>query len=309
MNAPAFPAPEARDSGRIPVLLRRASAPPISRRRSLTYAERIARPESARPPGQGQPGRDRRGDQRGLRQPQRIRDAVRRSLRRARYGSTTPSKRLKGWMKPAPSGRRPSDLRRREQPPHSAAARRGRRHRAVELPAVPELLAARQHLRRRQPGDGENVGEFAPPGRAADRDHAEILPRGKARVLRRRRRTRARLLVAAVRPSPVHRLRPDRPGGDGQRCAQPDAGDARARRQVAGDRSAGLSDQDRRRAHPVGQDVQRGPDVPGGRHPLPAARRRERRSSIIANACSPSATRTSTARTSPRSSTSGPTTG
>ena len=46
------------------------------------------------------------------------------------------AKRLKGWMQPAAAKRRPPDLRRRAQPAHSAAARRGRRHRSVELSAL-----------------------------------------------------------------------------------------------------------------------------------------------------------------------------
>ena len=185
-------------------------------------------------------------------------------------------KRLKRWMKPRRRSVDHADSSRRAQPPDPAAARRRRRHRAVELSALPELCAAHQHLRRRQPGDGQDVGEFAPPRRAADRDFAEIFSRGQARLLRRRRRPRAGLLVAAVRPSALHRLGRDGAGGDGQRRAQPDAGDARARRQVARDRRAGLPDQDRGRAHPVGEDLQRRPDLHRGRLCLPAARHRGR---------------------------------
>ena len=48
----------------------------------------------------------------------------------------------------------------------------------------------------------------------------------------------ARVRGAAVRPSAVHRLDRGRPQGDARGRGEPDAGDARARRQVAGDHRA-----------------------------------------------------------------------
>ena len=108
------------------------------------------------------------------------------------------------------------------------------------------------------------------------RDRAEIFCRRQARLLRRRRRPRAGVLVAAVRPPDLHRLRRNRPRGDGQRRAQPYPGDARTRRQVACGRGAGLPGQDGRGADPVGEDFQRRPGLSCGRPCVSAARRGDR---------------------------------
>ena len=181
-------------------------------------------------------------------------------------------KHVKGWMKPK---KRHVDLMMyplAQEPPDSAATGRGRRHRAVELPALPGLRAVDRHLRGRQPRDGQDVGELGPPGAAADLAQPEVLPGRQADVLRGRRRPRAGLRRAALRPPDVHRLGPDRPRGDGRRRAQPDAGDARTRRQGAGHRRRRLPDQDRRRARAVGEDVQRRAGLPQRRLPVPARR-------------------------------------
>ena len=53
------------------------------------------------------------------------------------------------------------------------------------------------------------------PGRAPCRDFAEVPARGQARLLCRRGRPRAGVLVAAVRPSLLHRVGDDRAGGHG----------------------------------------------------------------------------------------------
>ena len=109
-----------------------------------------------------------------------------------------------------------------------------------------------------------------------ERDFAEIPARGQARLLSRRGRPRAGVLVTAVRPSFLHRVGDHGAGSDGQRRPQPDAGDARAGRQVACDRCAGLPDRDRGRAHHVGEDLQRRADLRRGRLRVPAARNRGR---------------------------------
>ena len=72
------------------------------------------------------------------------------------------------------------------------------------------------------------------------RARAEIFPADKLAFFDDGGRPRPGVFLAAFRPSDLHRLRRDRAGGHGQRRAQPDAGDARTRRQVAGDRRAGL---------------------------------------------------------------------
>ncbi len=80
-------------------------------------------------------------------------------------------KHLRSWMQPQRRAHRPAAYwPRRAQPRHPAAAGRGRRDRAVELSGQPEPRAADLHLRRRQPRDGQDERELAPPGAAADRD-------------------------------------------------------------------------------------------------------------------------------------------
>ena len=155
-------------------------------------------------------------------------------------------KHLRGWMKPQ---RRAVDWRNffgATQPRDPAAGRRGRRDRAVELPGQPEPGAADLHLCRRQPGDGQDERELAPPGAAVHRQAAGLLSAREAADLRRDRRGRHRLLQAAVRPPAVHRLGPDRTRGDGGRGAEPVPGDAGARWQGAGRRLRRLSAAHRR---------------------------------------------------------------
>ena len=112
------------------------------------------------------------------------------------------------------------------------------------------------------------------------------------------------VLLAAVRSSDLHGFGRNRPRRDGQRGAQSDAGDARTRRQVAGDRRRPTSRSRRRPSASCGPrpSTPARPASPSTTSSCRAARRPN--SSSIASACSPSAIRTSTARTSPRSSTS-----
>ncbi len=152
-----------------------------------------------------------------------------------------------------PAGARPRD---------AAAARRGRHHRAVELPAVPGDRAAGRCAGRRQPRDGEDV-----------RVHAGVL----AAV----RRTGAQVLRAPTRSTSItggpdvaaqfsalpfdHLLftgsTARRPPRDGRGRAEPDAGHAGTRRQVADGRRAGLLDRARGAARPGRQAAQRRADV------------------------------------------------
>ena len=65
-------------------------------------------------------------------------------------------------------------------------------------------------LCRGESGDGQDVGEFTAVGRATRRDFTEISARGQARFLCRRGRPGPGVLVAAIRPSLLHRVGDDR---------------------------------------------------------------------------------------------------
>ena len=126
-------------------------------------------------------------------------------------------KHLTRWMKPQRRARRLAQLLRRAQPRDPAAAGRGGRDRAVELSAQPEPGAADLHLRRRQPRDGQDERELAPPGRAADRaSMPAYFPPEKLQFFDETGGVGIEFSQAALRPPAVHRLGPDRPRGDGR---------------------------------------------------------------------------------------------
>ena len=119
---------------------------------------------------------------------------------------------------------------------HAPAARRGRHHRALELPAVSRGVAAHRGARRGQPRDAQDVGAHAALRRAVRvARRAQLSGRRGGRRQRRRDRG-AGLRRPALRPPAVHRLDRRRPRGHEGGEREPDAGDARTRRQVAGDR-------------------------------------------------------------------------
>ena len=124
----------------------------------------------------------------------------------------------------------------RQKPADPAAARRRRHHRAVELSAAADAGAGGGRARRRQPRDDQAERTGAAIFRAAEASDRGQIRRHRDRRDRHRRRHRAGLCRAAVRSSDLHRLDPRRPPGRGSRRAQPDAGHARARRQIARDR-------------------------------------------------------------------------
>jgi hypothetical protein len=124
-------------------------------------------------------------------------------------------KHLRGWMKPQ---RRAVDLRNfhgRAQPRHPAAAGRGGRDRAVELPAQPELRAADLHLRRRQPRDGQDERELAPPGALLIDKMPAYFPPEKLQFFDETGGVGVEFSKLQVRPPAVHRLGHHRPRGDG----------------------------------------------------------------------------------------------
>ena len=131
-------------------------------------------------------------------------------------------------------------------------------------------------LRRRQPGDGQDERELAPPGGPADREDAGLLPAREAAVLRRDRRRRRRPSRSC--PSTT--------------CCSPARGDtgravmaAAARNlcpvtlelggKVAGHRRRRLPARHRGRTHPVRQVPERRSDLHHGR-PCLAARGQDR---------------------------------
>ena len=97
MNAPVF-APDISIPEEFRSLLR-AAARRLSRGAGAELRAAPVRPQVARPPPEGQQGRAGRGDQRRLRQPLGVRDAVRRIFRLARDDQDA-TKKLKKWMKP-----------------------------------------------------------------------------------------------------------------------------------------------------------------------------------------------------------------
>ena len=169
-------------------------------------------------------------------------------------------KHVAGWMRPgAAPGRSPVPA--GQRPGAARAARRDRDHLALELSAPARPLAAGRRARRRQPGDGQAVGAdprllgTAPaPGRGAVR-------RGGGGGDHRRGRGRPGLRLAALRSSALHRLDRGRPQGLSGRRRQSGAGDARARRQVAGHRLPRLRSRQGGAEHRLRQVRQCRPDL------------------------------------------------
>ncbi len=139
-------------------------------------------------------------------------------------------KKLAKWMKP--QHRHVGDpLRDRQEPADPATQGRDRSRVAVELPPLPHDQPAHQHPRRRQPlhdQDGEQLEQPLPPPR---RQVPRAVPRGHGRDPP--GHPAERVHDAALRPHHLHRLRRRRPERHARRRGEPDAGDARARRQVA----------------------------------------------------------------------------
>ena len=114
------------------------------------------------------------------------------------------------------------------------AARRRRRDQSVELPGAAGARARCRGACGRQPRDAEAVGVDAGDIGAARGAGRRALSRRRVRRRRRRCRGRPGVRVAAVRSSVLHGLDGGRAPGRRRRGREPDAGDARARRQIAG---------------------------------------------------------------------------
>ena len=100
-------------------------------------------------------------------------------------------------------------------------------------PRAARAVARRRRAGRRQPRDAEAVGAHAGDVRAAARARRGELCRRRVRRRHRRCGPRARVRAAAVRSPVLHRIDGGRPRGRARRGGEPDAGHARARRQVA----------------------------------------------------------------------------
>ncbi len=89
----------------------------------------------------------------------------------------------------------------------AAVTARGRRdHRPVELPAEPGGAARRGGVRRRQPGDDQDVGGDAPHRGPDGGRRARVLRRRRTRGDHRWRRRRRGFRGTAVRPPVLHRV-------------------------------------------------------------------------------------------------------
>ena len=148
-----------------------------------------------------------------------------------------------------------------QKPPDPAAARRRRHHRAVELSAAAHAGAGGGRACRRQSRDDQAERAGAAVFRAAQGSDRREIRRHRNDRDRHRGRHRASLCRAAVRSSDVHGLDPHRPPGRGGRRAQPDAGHARAWRQVARDYRPLRRSRRSRRAHRLWQAAQCRPDL------------------------------------------------
>ena len=143
---------------------------------------------------------------------------------------------------------------------------------AVELSALPHRQPAHQRPRRRQPRDGEDGDATRSTSAASSpRSARAVFPEDTRRDPA--RRPRAGLLHPALRPHHLHRLGRRRPHRDALRRREPDAGDARARRQVADHRLRRLRRRRGRVAHPLRQVPERRADLPRARLPLRPRRR------------------------------------
>ena len=107
------------------------------------------------------------------------------------------------------------DLSARAQSCHPAAARRRRGHRSLEFPAQPQLLPARSDSGGRQSSDGQDVGKFKSARPGSDARFPKVFSDREACLFRGWRRTRTGILVIALRPSAVHRIRCYRSLGHG----------------------------------------------------------------------------------------------
>ena len=142
---------------------------------------------------------------------------------------------LARWMRPQRIATR-HQVPARVQPIALAAARRRRRGGAVEL-SVSAVDAARAGgAGGGQPRDDQALRARAEDRRADGAHRAGVLCGGRTGGLSGRRGGGQGLRRIAVRSSVLHRVDGGRPPGGAGGGEEPDAGDARARRQVAGDR-------------------------------------------------------------------------
>ena len=212
-------------------------------------------------------------------------------------------------------GTRAAELHRRGGDPAALAAARleeaagpvpaapgGRDHQPLELPAG--ALA-----RRRDPGaaGGRRGGDQALGVHAAgDRRGGRGLEARARRPRRLRRRPgdrRDRRRPGRQRRlRPVHRLRPDRPQGDGAGGGDADPGQPRARRQGPDDRPRRRRPRPRRQRRRLGRDVQLGPGLHLGRADLRRGARLRRASSPSSPPRSASCARAPTTPATPRTS-------
>ena len=228
-------------------------------------------PCAAAPPRRGQRGRDRGCDPRRLRRPAAHRDADRRGVPEpgrdqggAPEGPQVDAAPQRGRFDLVPPGARA----------HPAATAGRRRDRGpVELSAVPGRRTAGRGAGRRQPRAGEDVGVHAGVLRAVRAAGREDLRAGGGRRGQRRPGCRGPVHAAAVQSPVLHRLHAGRPQGHGRRRGEPDADDARTRRQVADGHRAGLPAGEGRAARPRGQAAERGTDLHRARLRLRSPRR------------------------------------
>ncbi len=216
-------------------------------------------PRQAAADGPRQRGRLHRRDLGGLRQSLRRREPVDRDRPGAERHPPRP-------QEPSPLDAAGAPARRCDLPAvdslgASRAARSHRHHSSLELSVVSLSRAAGRRACRRQPGDDQAVGADPALLGSAGADHRRNLRCRRGCRGDRWSRGRRGFLEPALRPSGLYRFDRRRPQGDAGRRGQPHAGDARARRQVAGDRLRRFRPREGGREHRLRQVPERRPDL------------------------------------------------
>jgi len=134
-------------------------------------------------------------------------------------------------------------------------------HQPLELSIEPGAGTAGLRRGRGQHGHPQAFGVHAAHQSCRGRDHRRRVPQGRSGRRRRRGGRRHRPARASFRSRLLHRLAGGGQEGHGGRGRQPRLGDTRAGWQIARHRGRQRGPARRRRAHHLGQDGERRPDL------------------------------------------------